>query len=348
MNRPGGSSSLQNAANVLLACVVSSACFADYWAYSQGYHQNPDIYLDLLQGRGLAPAQYRIGVLRIADFLARHAHVGLRHSMTAIDFTSAMIAVFVLLALLKRSSIYQSANGVTRRLGEAGFVLLVQYYIVWITWYQRPETLPTAAIIALFLLLLTVPLFSGSRIGTVASALGMLLLTAFQGTVRADIALALNAGALLACWRWKSGFALPRAAVAITCSLGILLSGGTQWWFMRVVYPHATYGSTPVFQLWNNLKDVSSILPFALFLVPYGWTLYVVARERMSLEAPGAALLFGSLFYLPMWITVGRIQEVRIFLPFALGLAPLAVQAGIHRFVDSGDESANKRLEAKL
>lgn len=348
MNRPSGSFSLHNAMKAMLALVVCSTCYADYWAYSEAYHRTPDIYVDLLQGRGPAPEQYRVGILWLAEFLAHHAHVGLRHSMTLIDFASTMIAVFVLLALLKRSRIYQSAGSLARGLGEVGFVLLVQYYLVWITWYQRPETLPTAAMVALFLLLLTVPPASESRMGNAVSIAGILLLTVIQGSIRADVALALNAGSLLACWRWKSGFALPRGIVAITCGVGIVLSVGTQWWFMRVVYPHATYGSTQVIQLWDNLKDVNSILPFVLFLMPYGWTLYVVARKHLPLEAPSAALLLGSLIYLPMWATVGRIQEVRIFLPLALALAPLAVLAGIYQLAGTGTGDVSEEMEASL
>lgn len=342
MTRQSGPFSLQNAIKVMLGFVVCSTCYADYWAYSEAYHKDPGIYVDLLQGRGHAPEQYRVGVLWIADFIARHAHVGLRHSMTLIDLVSAMIAVFMLLALLKRSRIYQSAGGLARDLGDAGLVVLIQYYLAWITWYQRPETLPTAAIIALFLLLLTVPLFSGSRMGATASVAGLLLLTVVLGTVRADVGFALNAGVLLSCWRWKSGFALPRAVVAVTCGVGILLSLGTQWWFMRVIYPHASYGSIALFQLWDNIRDVNSVLPFVLFLMPYGWMLYTVARERVGIEAPSAALLIGSLLYLPMWATVGRIQEVRIFLPFALALAPLVVLTGMDRFAGAGIASASK------
>jgi len=43
--------------------------------------------------------------------------------------------------------------------------------------------------------------------------------------------------------------------------------------------------------------------------------------------------------FLGMWVMVGRIKEVRIFLPFALALAPLTVELVMQRFVGQVRES---------
>jgi hypothetical protein len=37
--------------------------------------------------------------------------------------------------------------------------------------------------------------------------------------------------------------------------------------------------------------------------------------------------------FLAMWVTVGRIKEVRIFLPFALALAPLTAELAMQCFL---------------
>ena len=64
------------------------------------------------------------------------------------------VAVFVLFLVLRRSAVYRKASLAAQWFGAAGFMVLVQFYLAWLLWYQRPETLPTAAILALALLLL--------------------------------------------------------------------------------------------------------------------------------------------------------------------------------------------------
>jgi hypothetical protein len=41
----------------------------------------------------------------------------------------------------------------------------------------------------------------------------------------------------------------------------------------------------------------------------------------------------GAVIFMGMWLLVGRIKEVRIFLPFALALAPLTVELAMQRFL---------------
>jgi len=44
-------------------------------------------------------------------------------------------------------------------------------------------------------------------------------------------------------------------------------------------------------------------------------------------------LLAGSAIYVAMWLVVGRIEEVRIFLPYAVALAPLTCICATRRFI---------------
>ena len=156
--------------SLLLSVIVLSAGFLDYWSYSQAFYKDPNIWMDLVSGTGSAPSQYRIGVIDTAYFLARHLHLGMRHMLALLDVAAGFISVFALFVVLRRSEVYRKASVATQWFGAASFVILVQFYLAWLLWYQRPETLPTAAILALALLLLAMkfPLRGGvGRIGTV-------------------------------------------------------------------------------------------------------------------------------------------------------------------------------------
>jgi hypothetical protein len=317
--------------SVLLSLMVLSAGFLDYWSYSQAFHTEPGIWMDVVGGTANAPNQYRIGVIDTAYFLAEHTHLALRHMLTVLDVVAGFVAVFALFVVLRRSALYRRASLAGQWFGAAGFMLLVQFYLAWLLWYQRPETLPTAAILALALLLMTVPL----RVGI--AVIGFLVLAVTQGFVRADVAFALHAGILLVCLTpLGRGFALPRGLQAGTSVVSLLMVVGTQYSLMRWMFPQASYGNTPVFQLFTNLSSPVSWIPFVLFMGPFAWTVWMVVRRRERMEAAGVGILAGALIYLGMWLVVGRVKEVRIFLPFALALAPLTVELAMQRFLPDG------------
>ncbi len=202
--------------------------------------------------------------------------------------------------------------------------------------------MPTAAFVALVLLLLTVrPPLPGAA-GYAATAAGMLLLAVVQGFVRADVAFALYAGIFLVCLT-RSGqrLSLPRGVLAVTSMIAAGAAAGIQLYLMRVVYPHATY-SGPVFELGLNFKEWQRLNAFTLFIPPYAWTIYTLLRRRFQVEAAALALACGSMVFMVLWWFLGRVEEVRIFLPFALALAPLSVQFAMQRFVP---DEANFRAE---
>jgi hypothetical protein len=329
----------EKSTKTILAFLLFAVIFLDYWTYSQQYYRDPGAYTDVLAGSAVAPIQYRVGAVRVASFLARHGHMGLRHGMTILDGLSAGVAVYVLYSLLRRSMVYRAASRQMQWFGSAVFLVLVQYYLVWLTWYQRPETLPTAGLVALNLWLLT--LWRGDRetdatrqMGAMQFAIAacLVLLAAVQGLVRADVAVAISLGILVVCLTpLGRGLSVPRVYLSITAVLAFAVGAGVQFYMMRVAYPHATYGSTPVFQLVLNVTDRLRIVPFVIFLLPWGWTLWKIARRRFEIEAPMASLLAGSVVFLGFWSVLGKIDEVRIFLPFALALAPLTAQTVMQR-----------------
>src|SRR5262249_2197902 len=150
--------------------------------------------------------------------------------------------------------------------GAVSFVVLVQYYLAWVLWYQKPETLPSAAMLALALLLLTGRLPLPEELFGTARVIGLLLLTAAQAFVRSDVAFALDVGILLVCLTPAGrGFALPRWLQAGTSMAGVVLAIGVQYWLMKRVYPQANYGKTQVLQLLLNLKSLKNFIPFFLF-----------------------------------------------------------------------------------
>jgi hypothetical protein len=320
--------------SVLLGLVVLSAGFLDYWSYSQTFYREPGVWMDVVGGTAHAPAQYRIGVIDTAYFLARHMHLGLRHTLAMLDVFSGFVAVFTLFLILRRSEVYRGAGCVGEWFGAASFVILVQYYLAWLLWYQKPETLPTAATLALSLLLLTVRITLPEGLGSMVRVIGLLLLVVAQAFVRADAAFALHAGILLVCLTPAGkGFALPRWVQAGTSLTGVMLAVGIQCWLMRRVYPQANYGDTPLLQLFLNVKSPGSLVPFLLFLAPFAWTAVMLMRRRRQVGSAEIGIFTAAVIFLGMWVTVGRIAEVRIFLPFALTLAPLTVGIAMQRFL---------------
>jgi hypothetical protein len=338
--------------SVLLSAIVLSTGYLDYWAYSQSFYKEPNIWMDIVSGTGDAPNQYRIGVIDTAYFLARHLHLGMRHTLALLDVIAGMIAVFALFLVLQRSAVYGRASAAAQWFGAASFIVLVQFYLAWLLWYQRPETLPTAAILALALLLLAIKLPLPEGVGRMATVAGLLLLAVAQGFIRADVAFALHLGIVLVCLTSAGkGFALPRGVQAGTSLVAVLLALGIQYYLMKRLYPLANYGDTKVLQLFLNFKSPWGFAPFLIFLLPSGWTAMMLTRRRYRTESAGIGMFTAAVIFLGMWVVVGKIAEVRIFLPFALALAPLTAELAMQRFLPGADGSATAagvRVEASL
>ncbi len=323
----------------VLAIVVLAACFLDYWQYSRqfytpGYSSDPTGWMAVALGTGYAPQQYRIGVVQSASWMSQHMHMGMRHAFFLLDLISLASAVFLLYGLLEKSTSYRKASVAVQWFGSAAFVLLVQFYLAWLLWYQRPETLPSALYVALLLWLWTRKgiWIDESTAGRLLTAGMILLLSLAQGLIRADVAFLVNAGAFLVCLTRKGmGLALSRYPALLTSIAGALLAVAIQFYMMKVVYPHATYGDGPIFQLKFNIICPIRWVPFGLFFSPYMWTLIQITRRKFALDAANIALVAGSVLYLGLWMLLGKMDEVRIFLPFAMALVPLTVQLAMRR-----------------
>ncbi|MDQ2925872.1 MAG: hypothetical protein M3R43_10000, partial [Acidobacteriota bacterium] len=322
----------RRALTLFIVLAALSTIFLDYWEYSRSFHKDPGIWASTLRGTTEAPAQYRIGVLKAAEFLTLHSSLAMRHALTLIDFAALLIAAFVLRALLTRSATWRSASLAAKWFGAAAFVLLLEYSLAWLTWYQRPETLTIAALLALSLWLSTHRLPVGKLAGTPLTALCLVVLGFLQGFTRADVGVTFHFGVALICLtRLGKGFALPRWIQFAASLLAAAAAGGTQLYIMRVLYPHASYGLTPRFQLPLNYTDHIRVVPFALFIVPSVWVAVQIVRRSFRPGPAQAGLLIAAAIFVCLWCVLGKIDEVRIFLPFAFALAPLTVEAALAR-----------------
>lgn len=124
--------------------------------------------------------------------------------------------------------------------------------------------------------------------------------------------------------RSSKDFPAGRAAlVAASCVSG-LISTAILWILMHKIFPHATYGTTPVFQLFANLSP-NQLVPFLMFFTPILYTYLRIRSSGTNTSGPEDALRLSAVFYLASWVLVGLVQEVRIFVPFAFALMPQTV-----------------------
>ena len=335
-----------SAARSLLLALIAAISFLNYWEYSRAFYTSPDIFLDIVRGDASAPAQYRVLIVRAAWFLHQHAQVGMRHAFALFDLVCAAIATLVLLRLLERSFVFRRAAPLARWLAYAIFLFLTAYYLLWITWYQRPETLPTTCLVAL--MFATMCRRPGGTASLVLIVMVTAALTVLQALTRADVAFSVYGGLFLYALTPR-GRQLP-AGRAFNATLGAgaaILAVAVQWWMMHRVYPHATYGNTPVFQLVRNFQDPTNLFSFAVFMFPVACTLWIVAKRRLHLEPAWMALLTGSLLFLPLWLVLGIVGEVRIFLPFTVALIPISV-AAVLSVAPAGSPSADPSLRGVI
>jgi len=325
---------------VLLTAAVAGLSYLDYFNYKKMGLGEPGAWDELAGGRGAAPDQYRVSVVLAARWLAAHLHVRLSMAMTLIDLCCALAAVHLLWSVFTRTEMYRTARVEQRWLGAAAFVLLPTWYFGWVLSISKPETLPAAMLLAAMLWLWQ-PRSISSAGGTALRVAALLLLTLLLASMRADQACFLNLGMVLVAWRYArsgTGLALPRAAGLATGLVGAALAAGVQLWLIRCAFPQAHYGAIKFWQLWPNLHHASRWPPFVCFMLPVGWTAVQVVRRRFTADTAGIGVLCGAAMFFALWAVIGKFDEVRVFLPFALALAPLTAQMAMLRVGPAQEE----------
>lgn len=307
----------------ILLLLAATFVFQDYWNYSTLFRLDPASILALASGHGLAPQQYRVGLVYAAKFLTKlcHGHLSYRHFFALFDFIAVFCAGWCMREVLMHTRGFLAASVLSRWVRLAGLLGLSMVYFTWSYWYQRPETWASALFVAASVFLLSMV-----RTGWIVAA-GLIVLSIAQGFIRADVAMLFNFSLFVyVLFRGARGFWVSRGTLLAASFVGGACATAILWVLMHVIFPHATYGDTAVFQLLRNFAP-RQVLPFVLFIVP---TVYTFARGDAS-DAVGEGqahmLLLASVLYFISWAMVGRIEEVRIFIPFAFALMPQTINA---------------------
>jgi hypothetical protein len=313
-----------------LLVVLLSVCWLDYGLYREAFHASPDAWMDVVRGSADAPQQYRVGVVRTAFWMTEHSGLKLQHALALLDTAGALLAGFLLLSVLERTAVFRRAGVAAQRLGYAGFVGLAGFYLLWAMTPQKPETLSAAGLLALM-----VWLWQAARPAAAWRVVGLVAAALVLGFVRADVGCALSVGVLVVALWGRAELGLARGVAVLTALACAAVCAGVQWWLMRVVYPNAGYGRVKMWQLRPNLVHATRWPGFVLFVVPVVWTLVVVWRRRFAEDGVGLAVVVGAALYAVAWVTVGKVDEVRIFVPMAMALAPLTVEMMMMRAAES-------------
>jgi hypothetical protein len=322
----------QRMTRCLLVLFLVGICSRGYGYYNQDFKASPQIWMDVVHGVASAPEQYRVGIVMPAYWLGQHLGLRLSQMFGLIDLLSSVIAILLLYALLVKTEAYERASEAGRWFGSAAFLALTVYLVDWVNWYQKATTLPTACLVAVMLWLWT-PTRRSERTTAqkILIAAAFLAIAIAQSFIRADVAVMVCAGLFVASVVGLGSLALPRRA-ALACSVvGGLLSVAVQVYLMKVLYPQATYGDVPVWMILHDWMRISNWASALIFMVPLLWTVRQVIRRRYWGEGAGAAFLFAAIGYAAIWLVMGRLDEVRIFLPMALVLTPLTVEIAMLR-----------------
>jgi hypothetical protein len=126
--------------------------------------------------------------------------------------------------------------------------------------------------------------------------------------------------------RQRGNLSLPRIPALVTASLCVLLAASVQLLLMKVIYPHAAPYGVRVFMFPTAVRHPWRFAVFFAYTLPVFWTFSEAWRRRYTSDAAGLAMLFAAIPFLALWLTFGRLEEVRIFLPLAVSLAPLTTQ----------------------
>ena len=268
-----------------------------------------------------APIQYRIGIPLVMHFLQIHAHIRPGQSLPLIEFLSYAFALMLLYLLFRCSPWVENATDSHRLVLLGFFLTAAQFPILWIFPWERWEALPTTFYLAAIVILIV----RRSRMPFALVCLLAAMLSLGQALMRAEVPVALGAAILLSA-ALAIPFPRPRSHIAILGLLCVAIGGATQLYLQRIAFPNATYSpTTPRFQLLANLDLIHPPLHIPIFLtalLPLILSLVLLRRHRLPLDPSDKLVLLICLVYLPVWVAMGLVVEVRIFVPFLFLASP--------------------------
>jgi hypothetical protein len=288
------------------------------------YWHDPFTYQPVLAGTGCAPEQYRTAMPHLAQWLAEHLHL---HSLVAgllvVDFINVLALAVLLYALLLRQLRFAPAQiGTT---AKALLGLLLVFYLHQTYAFARVETLPNCVFVALALLLIGNMEGGASRVA-VLSGLGLCVLGFAEGWVRADVAVVLGVALVLGALFATDIGGRVRGTLMGVGLLVAGVSGATLLYLMRVAYPAAHYCGA-VFTLGFNFGLSYNYLGLLTVIPPVVVALVVLLRRFGGLAVADRTILIAAVLYLGVWSVLGNWSEPRIYIPFAMGLLPVACAA---------------------
>lgn len=308
--------------HVFLWAIAVSYGVSDWSQYREKFPPGSALWKMHLRGGIEAPFQYRIGNWVLVGWLNR-LRIQPYNALTLIDVLCLVGALWTLLQIATEIDGFQKVSARTRWLTIAGVLFLTEYYLGWGHWFQSTGTLPSVLFVVLSLALVDGKIMHNR----LSASLLLIGLSVIQGFIRADVAVVLHAGFFLAVvFSGKTSIPLGRVRQAATSFLAALLAGCVQLYLMFVLFPNAKYGASGPVRFISNLHPQMWLI-MLLALLPFWLLLGLTARKRYRPDAVTVMLLTSALLYLPLWATVGLLDEVRIFLPFAFALIPATVLA---------------------
>jgi hypothetical protein len=295
-----------------------------------------------LAGIQPAPDQYRIGLSLLLRFLQLHAHIRPEQSLPLIEFLSYAFALLLLYLVFRCSPQAENATDSHRLVLLGFFLAATQFPILWYFPWERWEPMPTVFYLAAIVILIV----RRSRIPFAIVCLLAALLSLGQALMRAEVPIALGIAILLSA-AMDIPLPRPRSHIAVLGLLCVAIGGATQLYVQRIAYPAATYTpGTPRFQLFANLNLLHPPLHIPIFLtalLPLIVSLVLLRRHHLPLDPSDKLVLLILLVYLPVWVAMGLVVEVRIFVPFLFLASPtIAKLWTAYLFNDANGAQSNR------
>ncbi|MEZ2348874.1 hypothetical protein [Terriglobus sp. RCC_193] len=283
-----------------------------------------------------APEAYRVGIPFLMHLVKGIVPgFSLAGILASFDFLFGSAALILLYSLVA-SGYSLSRTAYPRRVAAISMALAAAHFpFVWTMDWLRNVTIPSA-----FFLVCAVWILQ--RVADKRFFLApLLLLSAWQGVVRSDVAFTLGAALFLLAVCGLLDRLGPRWLMVGIGAAIALIAGGVQLYMQRVAFPHLIYPpGTPVFMWRMNLTRtfLVTFVTATLPVVPIYWGAFV---QRRLLRPVDWICLGASLLYLPLWYAVGSIKEIRIFVPFYLLLVIPAASIIVRYLLQESDDTAS-------
>ncbi len=303
--------------HALLVGVCASLGFLDYQIYNDLQIAGNLRHESIIEGTAGAPWQYRIMVHRIAESL-NHYGLDASHSLGMIDLLCALVALQILLYLW-RVRYARRVDDHDQYVYLIWCVVFSQYGLFWLNfWFQEPYTLPSLLFIVFSCVVFDRCVRRGFSLFTLLSICSLAIIQSFN---RADVAFAAGVGFCVYFILNRSERIRARKATLIAASsLLIIASVVVQYQLQWVLYPGVPHESTVPVQLTANIS-IRRLIPFLLYMAPIYLTVrFFWPQKRVFIWEFDIfhAVVFAAIAYFPLWVTFGKIDEVRIFAPFSI------------------------------